>query len=44
MEHIETYAQKQAELCKKYGSIDSELYRIHGVKRGLRDIICHFFV
>lgn len=38
MEHIETYAQKQAELCKKYGSIDSELYRIHGVKRGLRDV------
>ncbi|MCI5958148.1 MAG: citrate/2-methylcitrate synthase [Lachnospiraceae bacterium] len=38
MEQIETYAQKQAELCKKYGSIDPELYNIHGVKRGLRDV------
>ena len=38
IEQLETYAQKQAELCKKYGSIEPELYNIHGVKRGLRDV------
>ena len=38
MENLEKYSEKQAQLCIKYGEVDSELYNIYGVKRGLRDI------
>lgn len=38
MENLEKYSEKQAQLCIKYGEVDSELYNICGVKRGLRDI------
>lgn len=38
MGNLEKYSEKQAQLCIKYGEVDSELYNICGVKRGLRDI------
>ena len=38
MGNLEKYSEKQAQLCIKYGEVDSELYNIYGVKRGLRDI------
>ena len=38
MYRIDKYAEKQAELCTKSGSIESELYSKYGVKRGLRDL------
>lgn len=38
MGKLEKYSEKQAQLCIKYGEVDSELYNIYGVKRGLRDI------
>lgn len=38
MGNLEKYSEKQAQLCIKYGEVDSELYNNYGVKRGLRDI------
>ncbi len=38
MYRIDKYAEKQAELCTRSGSIEPELYSKYGVKRGLRDL------
>ncbi len=38
MYKIDKYAEKQAEMCTRSGSIEPELYNRYGVKRGLRDL------
>lgn len=38
MKDIKEYTRRQASLCIEHGTIESELYSEHGVKRGLRDI------
>ena len=36
-EMIQKYEEEHAEICRKTGTIDIELYDKYGVKRGLRD-------
>lgn len=38
MSRIEDFAENYSDFCTKAGTIDPELYNVHNVKRGLRDL------